>query len=363
MARRGRKNIQCGNVGNLGDILKHAALVRLAQLIANRKQGQPVNYLDTHTFLLHAPLCDQGEFELECSRLLAKHKAYKDYVDIESAALCETGEYWCSTRLAIHCLPSADLYLAESDPDTRTMLSHQLADIGVTPCMLLTDMMAFRTMGSVPGPQAVLALVDPFFKSREQLLEIWEAACAGVSTLRDQEADGIIELFEWRNGRPFWPDAPEGFLGPIATIDREKYHLAVYATDGISQQVATLLGELGWQNPQKTRERNVHTMQSSARNAKAKQIVHVLAAKRQRATYGAVGGCIGDIARNVGMRVGTPSRTNSWVVSAETGEPTGYERCNIDPELLARLDEHVINDTEELKEFLGKHGLDCDEWY
>ena len=46
------ENIQSGNVGNLGDILKHAALVELGSLLRSRNPDGRSNYLDTHTFLL-----------------------------------------------------------------------------------------------------------------------------------------------------------------------------------------------------------------------------------------------------------------------------------------------------------------------
>ncbi len=45
-------NRQLGNVGNLGDILKHGCLVQLARRLAER--GEPMVYIDTHTFLIEA---------------------------------------------------------------------------------------------------------------------------------------------------------------------------------------------------------------------------------------------------------------------------------------------------------------------
>ena len=48
-------NKQLKNVGNLGDILKHGALVRLAKLMRTKAIKAPLLYFDTHAFLLNAP--------------------------------------------------------------------------------------------------------------------------------------------------------------------------------------------------------------------------------------------------------------------------------------------------------------------
>ncbi|MFN7143612.1 MAG: hypothetical protein ACK4YP_07555, partial [Myxococcota bacterium] len=48
-------NVQDRNVGNVGDIVKHAALVALAGLLRRRNAGL-VRHVETHTFRLVAPL-------------------------------------------------------------------------------------------------------------------------------------------------------------------------------------------------------------------------------------------------------------------------------------------------------------------
>jgi hypothetical protein len=61
-------------------------------------------------------------------------------------------------------------------------------------------------------------------------------------------------------------------------------------------------------------------------------IIDLLAKCRQRATYGAVAGHLGRIARSLMQgREKTPS--NSWVVSQATGLPTDYDSGQIDPRL------------------------------
>jgi alkylated DNA nucleotide flippase Atl1 len=54
---------------------------------------------------------------------------------------------------------------------------------------------------------------------------------------------------------------------------------------------------------------------------------------KRRATYGAVGHCVGLHPRAVGALLGPHSPAASWVVSAETGEPTGYLDSEKHPDL------------------------------
>lgn len=79
------------------------------------------------------------------------------------------------------------------------------------------------------------------------------------------------------------------------------------------------------------------------------QVIEQLARHRQRATYGALAGVVGGLARSI---MGRHSRTprNSWIVSAATGEPTGYAPHERAPELLSR--DHVINTPDALLAWL-----------
>ena len=75
-------------------------------------------------------------------------------------------------------------------------------------------------------------------------------------------------------------------------------------------------------------------------------IIEHLARHRQRATYGALAGLVGGVARSVmGRHPRTPR--NSWVVSAATGEPTGYADHEKDPAL--RVNPRVIATAEHLR--------------
>ena len=63
------------------------------------------------------------------------------------------------------------------------------------------------------------------------------------------------------------------------------------------------------------------------------QILDCLDRQRIRATYGAVGAVIGSPPQSVGDALGRRTQRASWVVNAETGEPTGYDRLQKHPEL------------------------------
>ncbi len=78
-------------------------------------------------------------------------------------------------------------------------------------------------------------------------------------------------------------------------------------------------------------------------------VIALLAAHRQRATYGALAGVLGRPA--IGVMSGLPKTAiNSWVVSASTGLPTGYGDGEIDPALGAG--DAVISDSGALLDWL-----------
>ena len=72
----------------------------------------------------------------------------------------------------------------------------------------------------------------------------------------------------------------------------------------------------------------------------------------QKATYGAVGGVTGRLAR--GVMQGQPKLPrNSWVVAKKTGLPTGYSPAETD----SRLQPHApaIDSPEQLRAWLVAH--------
>jgi hypothetical protein len=75
------------------------------------------------------------------------------------------------------------------------------------------------------------------------------------------------------------------------------------------------------------------------------EILAFLNAEQIRATYLAVGEVIGVSPIAMGRTLGPHSIEASWIVSAETGRPTGYSGDDMHPSLL-RLDEIIRSGTE-----------------
>ena len=81
---------------------------------------------------------------------------------------------------------------------------------------------------------------------------------------------------------------------------------------------------------------------------RVKEILDYLNDAHVRCTYGAVGEVIDVPARFVGRRcLGERRKEASWVVRADTGEPTGYTDAKKHPRLKER--EHIIRSGAELE--------------
>lgn len=248
-------NKQLKNVGNLGDILKHGALVRLANLVRARAIKAPVIYVETHSFLLHAPWNEQLKWKQAVNRQLAEHPYYKDYVRIEAERL-ERGEpYRCSAGLVLDILRGApkQVYLAEHDPDTRARLKQQLEAEHIRNTTVVERAEALRDF-SIPGGEgydfepeevSLLALVDPFELEESE----WKQAAEQAARFADKAGCGIILAFDYQRevDAPEWPKPPKNFIGPVATISRAPYHLAAYTTEMMREEIQRTLGFLGWQ--------------------------------------------------------------------------------------------------------------------
>ncbi|MEI7837863.1 MAG: hypothetical protein WCK05_15790, partial [Planctomycetota bacterium] len=239
-----KQNPQAHNVGNLGDIHKHAALVRLANLVRDRNPG-PINYLDTHAFVPQAPIYDPVGWRREIDRLMAEHPAHRAYRDIEAPKVDE-GQYLCSTGLAIHVLERPRLFLAEQDRDTFQELSTQLRRMSLEPNRLLTAMEGFVCEGLSDSAGPLLALFDPFKLAEEELRRTWATACEAVTALTQPGRDGVVLVFQWDRQPPIVLPPPTGYFGPVATISKSPFHLCVFVTEGVCLEVGATLANLGW---------------------------------------------------------------------------------------------------------------------
>jgi len=235
-------NPQLRNAGNLGDILKHAALLSLARLLNARNAGQSINYFETHAFQLQTSLPNPTQWEDECRDEIIQHPSYQPYHAAE-LSFVNNGQYRCSGGLIIDALPNRRLFLAEANPQTRSVLQGQLAAESV-PCeLLLSDAKGFEFLAAVNTPGPVLGLVDPFTSPHE----VWKAACNAAIALRKSDADGVIEVFSYSEVEDVkWPAPPQGFVGPIATMNRPPYFLALYVTNAIADDAREKMAELDW---------------------------------------------------------------------------------------------------------------------
>jgi hypothetical protein len=81
-------------------------------------------------------------------------------------------------------------------------------------------------------------------------------------------------------------------------------------------------------------------------------IIAALNQHQQRATYSAVAALLGQTPRLL-MHGHPRAPENSWIVSKNTGRPTGYADANVHPKLTAN--DTVLTTREELASWLATH--------
>ena len=81
-----------------------------------------------------------------------------------------------------------------------------------------------------------------------------------------------------------------------------------------------------------------------------REVLACLNQRRTRATHGAVAGLLGIPPENLERILGARRPAASWIVSANTHRPTGYENKEIHPDLTRNST--VIESAEELKKFI-----------
>ena len=236
-------NRQLGNVGNLGDIIKHAALVELAALLAGGRAD--VSFVDTHTFQLQAPLLDRARWDREVDALAARHPAYERYATLERASLGRSGYYRCSSGLVLDALRDrrACAVLGEANAASRAELSAQVAAERFANVLVVDDAARIDDAARVPSRGALLVHVDPFTLSAE----LWSRIAPALSAMSGRSADAAFVLYRYsRNARAPWPDAPAGTSGPLTETRGGPHEVAAYASPGIAEAVCNTCAALGW---------------------------------------------------------------------------------------------------------------------
>ena len=236
-------NRQLRSVGNLGDILKHAALVELAAML--RHTPATVTTLDTHAFLLHAPLADGERWNREVDELVSRHPAYARYAALEREALARTQRYRCSSGLVTDQLGDGRFAttLGEIDGETRAELREQVAEEGLANVVVADDAMAALRDAATRSASSLLVHVDPFSLSPA----LWSSLAPGLASVCAQSLEAVIVVYRYtRNAPSAWPDAPGSMLGPIAQIRGGPHEIAAYASARITEEVRAVCEALGW---------------------------------------------------------------------------------------------------------------------
>jgi 23S rRNA A2030 N6-methylase RlmJ len=245
-------NRQLGNVGNLGDIIKHAALVELATLLARGTSA--VSFVDTHTFQLHAPLPDRKRWERHMEALSKRHPAYERYAALERTSLARTRQYRCSSGLVLDALGErcACAVLGESNAASRAEISSQLAaeiELGAESeenasthanVHVVDDASAVDRDARVPPGGALLIHVDPFALSTET----WSTFAPALHAMAARSTHTAMVVYRYSRGaRTAWPEAP---LPAVAETRGGPHEVAAYASEGIADAVRDVCGSLGW---------------------------------------------------------------------------------------------------------------------
>jgi hypothetical protein len=73
-------------------------------------------------------------------------------------------------------------------------------------------------------------------------------------------------------------------------------------------------------------------------DASLDEVIRFLNDERIRVTYGAVAGLLGVPPRGLGSHLGSRRPEVSWIVNAQTGVPTDYNRQEIHPDLFSKAE-------------------------
>ncbi len=240
-------NRQSRSVGNLGDVLKHAALVELASVLLDA--GEPVHFIDTHAFLLRSPLADSARWEREVEALGSKSPAPPRYVELERASLARTGDYRCSAGLVMDVLGARRRAtdLGELDGLTRASLREQVKEEELEHVDVADDAKAaLRSAGErlkAASACSLLVHVDPFSLSAAA----WATLAPGLDTVCERAVHAVLVVYRYTRSAPTpWPAAPRGVVGPVAHVRGGSHEVAVYASSSVSHEARARCASLGW---------------------------------------------------------------------------------------------------------------------
>lgn len=233
-------NVQDRNVGNRGDVVKHAALVALATCLRARNPGL-VRHAETHTFRLYAPLPDPARWLAEVAAL-PPCPALDAYTAAQAPWVAR-GLYRCSAGLAADTLGApVRLLLAEAHGPTRAALAAALAEEALPVEALVPDASALAALASPDLPAPLLVHVDPF----DHPLAHWDTVTRLLTAWRAPHHDAVVLAFAYDKTGPLrWPRPPAD-LAPVGHLDAAPYGLAAWTSPGFAADARAALTRLGW---------------------------------------------------------------------------------------------------------------------
>ncbi len=232
------QNIQTSNVGNFGDIIKHALLVQLIQFLKNRSRSN-FTYVDLHTFLMQYA----ANFPTWSSNVSQLDDMCKEYIDIEREHYSKTNNYLCSSGIAAQLLEKhshANLILSEQCAETKKTLKSQLDILTELDHQIMNHSTELSSYLKPSSNTALFVLIDPFKLDQKE----WSEHMSAIINVLQQSTnmDVVIEVFNYdeRSVDEHWKDFPidESVLKRVYATKYNKYHLAVFTTLNIADQVS-----------------------------------------------------------------------------------------------------------------------------
>ncbi len=236
-------NRQLGNVGNLGDVIKHAVLVELAGLLA--RAPERVSFVDTHAFQIHAPLADPTRWAREVEALVCRHVAYARYAELEHSALARANHYRCSSGLVLDTLGERRecAVLGEANAASRAEIASQIATERIANVLIVEDAARVDDGMRVPAGGALLVHVDPFALSAAH----WSEIAPALDAMCSRSVAAIVVVYRYsRSAAAPWSAAPSGTTGPVAATRGGPHEVAAYASAGLAGAVREVCASLGW---------------------------------------------------------------------------------------------------------------------
>lgn len=221
-------NVQDDNVGNVGDVAKHVALVALADLLRSRNAG-PVRHVETHAYRL------TGSARAAIEGGSARWRALQ-------APWAARGRYRCSAGLAYDALgPETRLVLSEIHGETRAALRGDLEQEGIVAEAVLDDLRGLLRVPLLPRLPTLLH-VDPF----DHPSQCWDVVQHVVAAAGPEARDVAVLVFAHdRKGPLAWPPAPPG-LSPVGRWDAVPYALAAWASPDLVRAAVDALAAFSW---------------------------------------------------------------------------------------------------------------------